>query len=186
MKTNSSKNNTKIDLWKSSTQLKLLEFFFRNPTEDFYAKQVSDRTGMSVGAANEHLKKLLGSGLLNRKKEGRMSFYTLDRDNPIVKHLKIAHNLSKSVCEELRKIGRELDLEIYLYGSVARGEDKEGSDWDILVIGDVGSAKLQDKLEVIDIIEINTSIFTRSEWNKMEEDDPAFYERVEHDKIRLI
>lgn len=116
-----------------------------------------------------------------------MTFYRLERDSEIIKHLKIAYNLSKPLTDELGEIGRRLGVEIYLYGSVARGEDKEKSDWDLLVIGEIESSKLEKELDSTETDEnIKATLYSHNEWNRMEEEDPAFFERVEKDKIRLV
>jgi len=73
--------------------------------------------------------------------------------------------------------------EIYLYGSEARGEGLEDSDLDILVIG--RERAVINKIEAIDK-RVKVSFFTPLEWAKIARDDPAFYERVERDKIRLV
>lgn len=167
--------------------MKILSLFLENPKEEYYGSEVSDKTGISVGAVNEHLKKLSAAGFLKVESKGRMTFYTLNKEDATVKHIKTARNLSKPLIEKLKGLGKKLDLEIYIYGSVARGEDKKDSDWDLLVIGDIDSAELQGEVDKLDEdIQINTSLFTRSEWNRMEKEDPAFYERVERDKIRLV
>jgi len=188
MKTNSSPiSYSKEDIWRGSTYLKILSFFLERPKAEFYSREVSKKVGVSSGAANEKLKELYGAGFMNRRKEGRMYFYSLKKDDETVKQLKVARNLSKPLVKDLKKLGRELDLEVYLYGSVARGEDRKDSDWDVLFIGDASSAELQRKVDEIDSsVDISTSLFTRSEWNQTEEEDSAFYERVERDRIRLI
>lgn len=179
--------SSKSIIWDSSTTLKLLTYFMENPTQEFYAKEVSDKTGISTGATHDHLKKLFREGFLRTRERGRMTLYQLERESEVVKHLKIAYNLSKTVVDKLKEIGKKLGVEIHLYGSAARGENKEESDWDLLIIGNVDSSKLERNLGSIEIDEnLKFSLYSRSEWNQMEEKDPAFFERVEKDKIRLV
>jgi predicted nucleotidyltransferase len=73
--------------------------------------------------------------------------------------------------------------ELYLYGSASRGEDVEGSDVDILVIGK--ERAIVERVRVIDG-RIKASFFSPLEWAKVAREDPAFYERVEKDRIRLV
>ncbi len=179
--------SSKSIIWGSSTALKLLTYFMENPTQEFYAKEISDKTDISTGAAHNNLKKLSQEGFLKARERGRMTLYQLERKREVVKHLKIAYNLSKTVVNKLKEIGKKLDVEIYLYGSVARGENKEKSDWDLLIIGNVESSKLEKTLESIKTDEtLKPSLYSRTEWNQMEEKDPAFFERVEKDRIRLV
>lgn len=180
-------NSSKSIIWESSTLMRLLTHFMENPSQEFYGKEIAESTDLSTGATHNHLKELTQSGLLSARKEGRMTFYRLERDSEIIKHLKIAYNLSKPLTDELGEIGRRLGVEIYLYGSVARGEDKEKSDWDLLVIGEIESSKLEKELDSTETDEnIKATLYSHNEWNRMEEEDPAFFERVEKDKIRLV
>jgi len=82
--------------------------------------------------------------------------------------------------------------EIILFGSQARGDAREGSDWDILVLLDKKRVSPTDIDEVAyplrelgwDFGEtINTILYTKEEWNR----DVAspFYENVTREGIRL-
>lgn len=184
MKTTSSKSI----LWDSSPLLKLLAFFF-GTSREFYETQVRERTGLSLGAVNKYLKLLAGEGFLLLEKRGKMNFFRLNRDSAVVKHLKIAYSLSAPAALRLKAVGRELGIETYLYGSVARGEDDENSDWDVLVIGSVGMNELEARVSPLRREfgkEIKITVFRRTEWLGLKEKDPAFYERLEKDRIRLV
>jgi predicted nucleotidyltransferase len=185
MKTLSSKSI----IWSSNTALKLLLFFFEHPTKEFYEKQVSTETKISLGAVNKYLRELANNGFLVLETKGKMKFFRLNRENMVVKQLKTAYSLSLPTTKLIADMGRKLGIKIYIYGSVARGEDVEDSDWDILAVGNV---KLSDvEKEIRGIREnfnkkIKLMTFTSNEWIKMKEKDPAFYERVEKDRIELI
>ena len=79
-----------------------------------------------------------------------------------------------------------------LYGSHARGDAHQGSDWDILILLD------KEKLEDSDYTyisypfvmlgcdineEINPIMYTKNEWNQFH--FTPFYENVEHDGVQL-
>lgn len=175
-------------IW-SSTALKLLTFFLENATQEFYEKQVKEKTKLSLGATNKYLKKLASENVLFLKKRGKMNFFQLNKGSPLIKHLKIAYNLSLPVVSLLKKVGKKLNVKLYLYGSVARGEDVEDSDWDLLVLGNKKLETLEK--EIFEIRKkfrrrIKLTYFTRNEWINMSKKDPAFYEMVERDKIELI
>lgn len=185
MKTISSKSI----IWQSNTALKLLLFFLENPTREFYEKQVKEKTGLSLGATNKYLIRLAAENLLSLERRGKMKFFKLNRENMLVRQLKITYSLSLPIIDSLKEIGEKLGVKLYLYGSVIRGEDVEDSDWDVLVLGNV---RLEDLEKAILPIrrkfekKIKLMVFKRNEWIKMAEKDPAFYERVERDKIELI
>ncbi len=113
-----------------------------------------------------------------------MCLYKLNTESPIVKQFKILLNITKI----FPLIAKVKGVQIYLYGSMARGEDLEDSDIDLLIIGKTS----EDILTTIRKIEselgkrVKASFYSEVEWSKMARKDPAFYERVEKDKIRLV
>ena len=81
------------------------------------------------------------------------------------------------------------NVNVYLYGSAARGEDVESSDIDLLLIGKLDKSTIVKELNKISKKikkEIKFQIFSRQEWSLMARNDPAFYERVEKDKVKLV
>lgn len=170
------------------TRMIILAFFMENPTSEFYELQVKNKTGISLGSANKHLKELASEGILIAKKKGNMNFYMLNKENITVKKLKIAYNLSLPLGQKIIEASKKLGCKTYLYGSVSRGEDKEDSDWDLLIIS---KERPQSIVGVFSMLgkEYNKKtrpfVFTQKEWLDMRKKDPAFYERVEKDKIEL-
>ena len=138
---------------------------------------------------NKYLKTIAQEGFLKLAKRGNMNFYLLERDNVVVKHFKIAYNLSKPVVDNIKNFARKFGVKTYVYGSVARGEDTEESDWDILIIGEIELNEVDAELRAIrnqPDAHLKPMVFTQSEWIAMEKKDKAFYERVEKDKIEMI
>jgi predicted nucleotidyltransferase len=120
---------------------------------------------------------------ISKRTSGRMILYRLKTDNVLMKELKRLKLISFLI-PEFKKMN---EVEVYLYGSGARGEDREESDIDFLVIG-----KRPELIELIGNIEkklnrrVKISSFSQLEWSKMSRKDLAFYERVEKDKVRLV
>jgi predicted nucleotidyltransferase len=168
------------ELLGSRICIKILDFFLKNPSSEFTQSRVRKKLGIAKLSAMKWLNFLVKNRILLKRTEGRMIFYKLDRENVIVKQLKILFTVS-----ELRgKLERlKTDAEIWLFGSASRGEDFEDSDIDILVIG--RDRKLITKIKSMDE-RIKVSFFTPVEWLRTAEKDKAFYERVEKDKIRLV
>jgi predicted nucleotidyltransferase len=81
--------------------------------------------------------------------------------------------------------------EVILFGSMARGDNKEESDWDILIITDnkvdsqikslFGKVLLQIELDFL--IGISMIVKNREEWRNFENTD--LYQNIEEDGILL-
>jgi predicted nucleotidyltransferase len=159
---------------------RILKFFLNNPTREFYEKEIQQKTRAARASVSKWLHALENLGFISVTKRGRLKLHRLNRENPLVKQLKVLNTMSWLVpkLEAFRDKG-----ELYLYGSTSRGEDVEGSDMDILVIGK--DRAVVEKIKAIDE-RIKVSFFTPLEWAKLAHEDPAFYERVEKDRMRLV
>ena len=82
---------------------------------------------------------------------------------------------------------------LWLYGSRARGESHEGSDWDLLILLNKDKQELSDfDRYSYPLIEqgaekgenVSAQIYTQNEWQAMS--FTPFYKNVERDKIVLI
>ena len=88
----------------------------------------------------------------------------------------------------MKQSEKKYNIQIFLYGSAARGEDIENSDIDLLVIGKINKERLIPEIKKISNNigrEIKIIIFNTLEWSQLVRKDAPFYERVEKDKIRL-
>lgn len=173
-----------FELFNKKSAMKILVFFIDNPSGEFYETEIRKKLRIAKASSIKWLKEMVNCEFLSTRTKGRIIFYRLKSDNVLIKELKRL-KLVSSLIPELKEIR---GVEIYLYGSGARGEDREESDVDLLVIG----KKSDELIEVIGRLEkklnrrVKISSFSQLEWSKMYRKDPAFYERVEKDKIRLV
>lgn len=116
------------------TALKVLEFFFANPMEEFHEREVMRKSRISKGSANKMLRQLARLDFLIREKRGRMVFYKLNMRNVVVKQFKILYNTwkLKELVEEIKQTSKK----IILFGSCAEGIDVKESDIDLLIIAE--------------------------------------------------
>ena len=169
-------------LLEKKTTSEMLRFFLENPTVRIHAEKLINTLGMSRRSVIGCLKTLLESEVLTVEEIGRTRQYTLNRTNPLVKKLKAFYNIDKIM--PLLKNLQNINVEVYLYGSAARGEDSEDSDIDLLIIGDKPAKNVIGKIGKME--NLKPVYFTYIEYSKLARTDKAFYERIEKDKIRLI
>lgn len=157
--------------------LKMFRFFMDNPYQQVYLRQLSKKTGLSPFAIKKYADLLVKEGLILEEKKANLRYFKANMNSLFFKHLKIAFNLSalsKSSLIDFLKDSLSNVSSIVLFGSMAKGENDEKSDIDILIIGkekhlDLG--KFEEKLGK----EISVHIFSWSDWNKKAKTDKAFY-----------
>lgn len=99
------------------------------------------------------------------------------------------------VIKKLKKLGAKIlppDARLFLYGSRARGDYKENSDWDLLLL--LNRPKQNDDYEKIayPLMELGFDLgqyfsvhtYSNDEWEGMS--FLPFYKNVERDKIALV
>ncbi|MEW5955967.1 MAG: nucleotidyltransferase domain-containing protein [Candidatus Micrarchaeota archaeon] len=170
-------------LLSNKSASRVIEFFLRRPTAEAYAEKLRQEIKISRKSLLDSLAKLEGEGLLVAKRIGRVKAYSLNRGRPLVKQLKTLATVSE-LLPELEGLAGE--AEVYLFGSAARGEDTETSDVDLLVIGRVERSKVARILGGAMRERIKPVVMTALEYSRLSRTDPAFYERIEKDKIRLV
>jgi len=158
----------------------VLKFFLDNPSGEFYEREIQKKVTVARASARKWLHVLEQLGFISTTRRGRLKLHRLDRENPLVKQLKVLSAISW-LLPKLKPLKGQ--GEVYLYGSAARGEGLEDSDLDILTIG--RDRAIINRVKAIDE-RIKVSFFTPLEWARMAREDPAFYERVERDKVRLV
>ncbi len=159
----------------------IIERFLERPTEQVTQTELIRALGISKATAIKWSRVLVENGLLNLKERAGARFYSLNKESPVVKQLKLLFLLSE-LYPKITRLGIE-GAEVYIYGSASRGESDEKSDIDILVIG--SERGLIQKIKSLDS-RIKVSFFTPAEWLKTSRVDSAFFERVDKDKIRLV
>lgn len=123
-----------------------------NPDERFYTRQLERLTGLPVNAVGRELTKLEKAGFLFSKEEGRVKYFWVNKENPIYEDLKNIILKTQALGDHLRNlVAKVSDIKVaFIYGSVAKGEEKATSDIDLMVIGNIDSTKLHSEIKKIE------------------------------------
>jgi predicted nucleotidyltransferase len=121
----------------SKTQRQVLGLLFGDPEKSFYANEIVRFAGVGIGTVQRELEKLSGVGLLLVRKVGNQKHYQANRKSPIFQELRGIVLKTFGVADVLRQVlegFREQIVVAFIYGSVAKGTDKAGSDIDVLIV----------------------------------------------------
>ena len=132
-----------VEILGDRTRVAILRFLYRNKPNRFSQKQISDSIGIhpsSVSRACSSLEKL---NLVDRFNAGKTILYKLDEDSYITQKILVPvftnekeffRDLVKNVLQSLDQNLKQLIREIFLFGSIPRGEDSPSSDIDLAII----------------------------------------------------
>lgn len=181
------------DVLFGRTRQKVLALFFGHPDESFYLREVARRTGQALGAVQRELAQLAAAGILGRERQGNQVRFRVNPQCPVYPELKALVTKTVGAADVLRAALRPLAERIraaFLFGSFARGEQRQHSDVDVMVVGDVSFRDLSAALAQAERRlgrPVNPVLYTPDEFACKRAENHHFLTRVlEEPKILLI
>ena len=127
----------------------VLNIFFDSPTNEFHARELSRKTGLSIFSVLEAIKKLSKEGLISVHKKGNMKIVKASNSMKFIR-IKRIRNLEKlyesGIVDYLNEQYNNPEA-IILFGSYSRGDDVENSDIDIGIISKEHKKEALEKFE---------------------------------------
>jgi predicted nucleotidyltransferase len=168
------------------TRRDVLALLLGRPDERFYLREILRAAGGGSGGVQRELKQLTEAGLLERVREGRQVYFSANRSAPIFPELQAIIQKTAGATDVLRSalahlVHREEIGVAFIYGSVAAGTQKAGSDVDLLVIGDVTMAATVRAIRPAEQRigrEVNVSTYPAAEFRKKVKAGSSFLTRV--------
>lgn len=116
--------------------------------DGLHLRDIARRAGVSPSEARRELGNLAAVGILRKERKGPLLFFKLNRECPFLPELKGLYRKTDGIFAGLRKLlGSEKGIKYaFVFGSMARGGERERSDVDLMVIGDFDQKYLGGKL----------------------------------------
>ena len=173
-------------------QLLLLKLFLTNPEKSFYMQEAGRILGKKPGVFQRTLNSLVKEGWLTSEYRAHARFFQANAHHPLYPELKkiVAKTVGAegSLRELVEKLpGVKLAL---LYGSFAKGTERQDSDIDLLLVGKPAvEEKLIPKLASIEKKlqrEINYKFYSPEEFRQKRAKNDPFLEELFTDKRILL
>jgi len=133
----------------SKNRRAVLALLFGHPDQTFYLRQIVRACGGGVGAVQRELKQLANAGIIRRTVRDKQVYFQANETCPVFEELKSLVVKTIGVADVLRAALAPLTDRIaiaFVFGSVARAEQKRGSDVDLAVIGNVAFSEVVECL----------------------------------------
>jgi len=119
----------------------VLALLYGHPDQSFFYRQITRQLeGVSDGTLQRELDILSQIGLIDRSTVGKQVFYRANRNHPVFPELRALVAKTVGAIQVLRSALAPLSHRIacaFIYGSMARNEEKAESDIDLLIVGKV-------------------------------------------------
>jgi len=163
---------------------RVLGLLLLHPEEPLHGREIARRTGLPSGTITRELTRLAQVGLLKREKRGNQLLYSAERSCAVFEELASILRKTSGVAEVLAgaldPAGDRIRV-AFIFGSMGRGEERAGSDIDLIVIGDVGFAEVVKLLHASQSVlgrEINPKVYSLKEWTAKRAAPDAFLRDV--------
>ena len=166
-------------------QQRVLGLLFGQPERKYQGSELIRLAGSGTGAAHRVVTRLAETGLVSVERVGNQKYFQANRASPVFEELRGLIAKTAGLAVPLRAALAPLAKQIeaaFVYGSLAKGTDRAGSDVDLMVI----SSKLRYLMafQVLQQAEaalgrtINPNLMTPQEWRKKRAERDSFVARV--------
>ena len=140
--------------------------------------------GVPSSSLQRELQDLTTVGILKNHRQGRMAYYQANTDSPVFAELRglilKTAGLVDVLAEALKPLVAKLRL-VFVYGSIASGNEKSDSDIDLMVVGKLAPAELALPLRRARELlgrDINPTVYTPAEFDKKRNSKDTFLSQV--------
>ena len=124
-----------------------------SPEKAWYLSELAEHLNTSPSSLQRELETLAKSGVLQRRQEGRRTYYKADIDSPVFAELQALFSKTAGILPLLKaELGRFSPKIKWaaIYGSIAKGEEHTQSDIDLLIVGPVSMTNLLPSLRRVE------------------------------------
>jgi predicted nucleotidyltransferase len=158
-----------IDALLPRTRKLILATMMMDPSRWWYQSDLAHRLGLRSSSLQRELASLVAAGILRRERDGNRVYFQADPTCPFLPELTGLLRKTAGLVDVLREALRPWASSIrlaFVYGSLARSEERSASDVDLMIIGSVGLSKLLPALRKAERLlnrPINPSVYTPEE-----------------------
>ena len=179
------------DLLFGAYRRDVLSLLLLHPGESYHVREIARITGRPANTLYRELAALAEAGLLTRSSRGNQVHYQANPDSPIYEDLRGILKKTTGIADVLREALAPLSERIqaaFVYGSIASGKERPGSDVDVMIVGDV---KFEEAIEALAPAEttlrreINPHVYSARDF-RAKAKEPFLRRVLEEPKILLM
>ena len=183
---------TKINhLFGSESRVKILAKLILNPDKSFYMRELEKELDLNFLLVHRELTNLKELGLVTDERRGKIRLFRINKTSPIYPEIRGLILKTAGIGDVIRDAMKGTGKIKYalVFGSVARGEEKETSDIDLLLIGDIDEEKLIPKIKNAEgkiSREINYITWSEKEFGKRTKEKIGLLIEIEKNPVIMI
>jgi DNA-binding transcriptional ArsR family regulator len=157
-------------LLSSRVKAEVFRLLFGLEGGELHVREIARRSALNDATVRQELKRLSALGVIGVRRDGNRAYYSADRQHPLFSDL---HNMvlkTNGLVDVLREALEKQKVRLaFVFGSLAGGSERAGSDVDLFVVGSVTLRQLTPLLSGASSRlgrEVNPYVLTVSEYSK--------------------
>jgi predicted nucleotidyltransferase len=169
-KINAINNAAPLESIFPSVRASVLSTALLEPQRWWFLSELARHVGARPSSLQRELELLVGSGILVRREDGRRVYFRANTSSPVFKDLRglveRTAGIVPALARALESFGDRIEL-AFVYGSIARGEERARSDVDVMIVGSVRQIDLVPVLRKLEGRlgrEVNATVYSPQEF----------------------
>jgi len=162
--------NRLAELLSSRTRAEIFRLLLSGTGEELHVREMERRSGLNDSTLRQELRKLVRLDLVQSRRDSNRIYYRAKTESPLYPEIRNLVLKTSGLSDVLKSALSDKRIRVaFVFGSVARGEEKAGSDVDLMVIGQLGLRDLSQLLSGIEGKigrEVNPHVLREEEFQK--------------------
>ena len=162
--------NRLAELLSSRARAEIFRLLLSGTGEELHVREIERRSGLNDSTLRQELRKLVRLDLVQSRRDSNRVYYRAKTESPLYPEIRNLVLKTSGLSDVLRFALTDKRIRVaFVFGSIARGEEKAGSDVDLMVIGQLGLRDLSRLLSGIEEKigrEVNPHVLREEEFQK--------------------
>ncbi len=162
--------NRLAELLSSRARAEIFRLLFSGTGEELHVREIERRSGLNDSTLRQELRKLVRLDLVQSRRDSNRVYYRAKTESPLYPEIRNLVLKTSGLSDVLKSALKDKRIRVaFVFGSIARGEEKAGSDVDLMVIGQLGLRDLSRLLSGIEEKigrEVNPHVLREEEFQK--------------------
>jgi predicted nucleotidyltransferase/DNA-binding HxlR family transcriptional regulator len=143
--------NRLAEVLSSRARAEIFRLLFSGGGEELHVREIERRSGLNDSTIRQELRKLVRLDLVHSRRDSNRVYYRAKTGNPLYPEIRNLVLKTSGLADVLKPALRDKRIRTaFVFGSLARGEEKAHSDVDLMVIGELGLRDLSGLLAGIE------------------------------------
>jgi len=162
--------NRLAELLSSRARAGIFRLLFSGTGEELHVREIERRSGLNDSTLRQELRKLVRLDLVQSRRDSNRVYYRAKTESPLYPEIRNLVLKTSGLSDVLKSALTDKRIRVaFVFGSIASGEEKAGSDVDLMVIGQLGLRDLSRLLSGIEEKigrEVNPHVLREEEFRK--------------------